>query len=200
MTTDIEPIDIPTSQSMPLGSMPLGSIPLEPTPFGRRLQFAREALNLESKDIASQLRLNEKIIIMMEKNQFTDEIPPTFRRGYLRAYAKLVNIPEAEVKKAIDEINRETSTLRPTYKSIGIPGHDTDNRGNYFMNIFTTLIIAALTGLIATWWYSHSTPPETPITPLVQPDKTMTAKATAAAPATPILKVENDEDNSDNDL
>src|SRR3990167_8776134 len=73
-------------------------------PFGARLQSTREAQGLERRDAAAQLRLSEKIIAMMEKDRYAPDLPPMFIRGYLRAYSKLLQIPENEVSKAIEPI------------------------------------------------------------------------------------------------
>src|SRR5437868_7751072 len=81
----------------------------KPTPFGSRLQSTREALGLERKEAAMQLRLNEKVIIMMEKDRYLIDLPVTFIRGYLRSYASLLKIPEHEVKKALEQIKAKPS-------------------------------------------------------------------------------------------
>ncbi len=149
MTTDIEPINTQASQPMPLE--------LTAT-FGQRLQSARTAMNMESKDAASHLRLNEKIILMMENNNFNNDIAPTFMKGYIRSYAKLLNIPEDEVKQVTDTIKQEPSAQRVTTKPVAVTHRNTDRVTNHFMNIFTALIVFTMVGLIGTWWYSHNKP------------------------------------------
>ena len=74
------------------------------TPYGTRLQQTREELGLDRKAVADQLRLNEKIILMMEKDRYPHEIPITFIKGYLRAYSRFLQIPEYEVNKALENI------------------------------------------------------------------------------------------------
>lgn len=123
-------------------------------PFGNRLKSARESLGFDRKDVAAQLRLNEKIIIMMEKDRYPADLPVTFIRGYLRAYGKLLQIPEYEIKKAIEPIKPKPNLLSaPT--SFTTPPPVTS--GNYFMQFFTYLIVFTLVGLVGMWWYSHST-------------------------------------------
>lgn len=124
-------------------------------PFGARLQTAREALGLESKDAAAQLRLNERVILMMETDCYSSDIPPTFMRGYIRAYGKLLQIPDHEIKLAIEPI-------KPPTEPVPAPSLQTTppvTSGNYFMQIFTYLIIFTLVGLVGTWWYTHSKSP-----------------------------------------
>lgn len=125
----------------------------KPIPFGSRLKSARESLGFERKDVAAQLRLNEKIIIMMEKDRYPADLPVTFIRGYLRAYGKLLQIPEYEVKKAIEPI-KPKPTIQSIPSSIMTPAPVTS--GNYFMQFFTYLILFTLIGLVGMWWYSHS--------------------------------------------
>ncbi len=123
------------------------------TPFSKRLRNAREALGLERKDVGAQLHLNEKIIIMMENDRYPIDLPPTFIRGYLRSYAKLLQIPEYETRQAVDAIkstNQQTLNIKPSSPL-------TSN--NYFMQLFTYLIILTVVGLVGAWWHTHSMPP-----------------------------------------
>lgn len=122
------------------------------TPFGLRLQSAREALGLESKDAAAQLRLNEKIILMLETDCYSSDLPATFLRGYIRSYGKLLQIPEQEIKQAIEPIQQ-----KPLQQSV-IQTKDTApvTSGHYFVQLFTYLITFTLIGLVGIWWYTHS--------------------------------------------
>lgn len=132
----------------------------KPAPFGTRLKAAREALGLERKDAAAQLRLNEKIILMMEKDRYPIDLPVTFIRGYIRSYGKLLQIPEYEIKKAIEPIkpkqNNQTTTA-PAKLSIPMTS------GNYFMQFFTYLIVITIIGLVGVWWYTHTGPTTLPL-------------------------------------
>ena len=114
-------------------------------------------LVLETRDIAAQLRLNEKFILMMEKNSYSSDLPPTFIRGYLRSYAKFVQISELEVKKALEPLQPKTPVqidTPATVPSIWLTG------SQYFMQVSTYLIITTLVALVGTWWYKHSHAPE----------------------------------------
>lgn len=124
-----------------------------PIQFGARLKSAREALGLESKDVAAQLRLNEKVILMMEKNHFPSDMPVTFVRGYLRSYGKLMQIPENEIKLAIEPIQHKPSIPNPEVMN---NKQQPVTSGNYFMQILTYLILFTMFSLVGIWWYSHS--------------------------------------------
>lgn len=162
-------------------------------PFGNRLKSAREAMGLERKDVAAQLRLNEKVILMMEKDRYPSDLPTTFIRGYIRAYGKLLQIPEYEVKKAIEPIKPKPmpqETLITNKSSAPVTS------SNYFMQFFTYLIMFTLLGLVGTWWYTHHNQPnvsvtETEVPALEENAATMAPpapeaeKAVTAAPAAP---------------
>lgn len=123
--------------------------------FAARLQATREALRFDRKDVAAQLRLNEKVIKMMETNDYPTDLPPTFIRGYLRTYAKLLNIPESETLQHIEAIQpKSIVTVTPANESassiVSLP------QQNYFMHIFTSVIVLTLIALVGTWWHTHS--------------------------------------------
>ncbi len=123
--------------------------------FGARLKSMREAKGFDRKDAAAQLRLTEKIIAMMEYERYPADMPITFIKGYIRAYGKLLQIPEHEVKKALAPIKPKpivTSSVATT-KKVSEPL----TSGNYFMQFFTYLIIFTIVGLVGMWWYNHPT-------------------------------------------
>lgn len=127
-----------------------------PTSLGMRLKSAREALGLEYKDAAQQLRLSEKFIIMMEQESYPDDLPVTFIRGYIRSYAKLLKIPNEEIKQALEPIKHKHKALShrvplATFNTAAMTS------GNYFMQFFTSIIILTIIGLMGMWWYTEAT-------------------------------------------
>lgn len=123
------------------------------TPFGARLQAARHAMGLETKDAAAQLRLNEQVILSIEEDCYATNLHPTFLRGYLRAYGKLLQIPEHEIKQALEPIKPATSIPTPIEVEQETKQITTNN---YAMRIVTYVIAVTLVTLVAIWWYSHS--------------------------------------------
>ena len=65
--------------------------------LGKRLKSAREELDLSIKDVADSLRLRVSVIEEIEQDKYDDAQIPTFTRGYIRGYAKLVGINTAEL-------------------------------------------------------------------------------------------------------
>lgn len=134
--------------------------PISGIPFGTRLQAAREALGLDSKDAAAQLRLNERVILMLETDCYASDLPATFVRGYIRAYGKLLQIPEEEIKQAIAPIKPQTSAQPLTPKIDDTPKVTSSH---YFMQLLTYLVVFTLLGLVGMWWYAHSNTTTSPV-------------------------------------
>ncbi|WP_440997302.1 RodZ domain-containing protein [Arhodomonas sp. SL1] len=71
---------------------------------GRRLRLARERRELAVGAVADALHLQRRIVEAIEADRY-DELPPvTFTRGYLRSYARLVEVPEEEILRAYDRL------------------------------------------------------------------------------------------------
>jgi len=127
--------------------------PIKVTGLGARLKKAREAIHLSEKEAAQRLYLNVKIISLIENENFSDGPPMTFLRGYLRAYAKLLNVPESEIKAHLDEIDLSAPPVTITAPIL----HATPiNRGDKYIRWITYLIILTLITLVCIWWSSQS--------------------------------------------
>lgn len=74
---------------------------------GDILRNGREAQKMSTQDVADHLRLRKQLVEEIEDNKFDPKVAGTFTRGYLRAYAKLVEIPEEEVIAAYYELGIE---------------------------------------------------------------------------------------------
>jgi len=74
---------------------------------GARLRQARERKKLSLQEIAEQLFLDVNLVEKLEANNYESlAAPPIFVRGYMRNYAKLVDIPEEEFLESFDDLNR----------------------------------------------------------------------------------------------
>ncbi|MEO6696686.1 MAG: RodZ domain-containing protein [Gammaproteobacteria bacterium] len=61
--------------------------------LGTRLRLGREKLGLTTKDVAAQMHLDPRHIEAIEREDFSSVAAPVFVRGYLRSYARLLNLP-----------------------------------------------------------------------------------------------------------
>jgi cytoskeleton protein RodZ len=69
----------------------------EMQPPGFRLRRAREVCELSREEVASQLNLSVEKIESLEKGEVESIAAPVFVAGYLRSYAKLVNLSGDEI-------------------------------------------------------------------------------------------------------
>ena len=94
--------------------------------LGERLRSARKARALSLEQVAESLHLDESIVLALEAEEFESMGAPVFVRGHLKAYARLVGLPEEAVltayksadpgSEAVPRIARETDrsvTINP---------------------------------------------------------------------------------------
>jgi len=80
---------------------------------GQRLRQAREALNLNLQDVAQQLHLNVNLIQALEDHNEEALPAKTYLIGYLRSYARLLNLPAGSIIEAAQLEPQPTTTLLP---------------------------------------------------------------------------------------
>lgn len=79
------------------------------------LVAAREAQSLSQEEIAKQTRLSLDMIKRIESADF-DNLAPIYIRGYLRSYARVVNMPEAQLSEALASsplLSVESAVMKP---------------------------------------------------------------------------------------
>lgn len=142
-------------------------------PLGAKLQSARESLRLERKDAAAQLRLNESIIDMIENNSFPTTMPPIFVRGYIRAYGKLLQLPEDVIHAGLEPIKPQTVKSEiplPTPVSQIEPAR----QNKRLIRGFSAIIVFGLLWLSVSWWHTRA-PAHSDLIMAAIPTETQTA-------------------------
>ncbi|MFU8837334.1 MAG: RodZ domain-containing protein [Thiohalomonadaceae bacterium] len=112
---------------------------------GQRLRHTREQQGLSLHDVASNLRLSVKVITALEEDDYTGLPAATFVTGYLRAYARLLNIPESELNFPT-RIAKEPK-LMPSVATASQP-----SSRDLPVRFITALIVILLLGSTAYWW------------------------------------------------
>lgn len=122
--------------------------------LGARFKSAREAMSLSQREAASRLNLNIKFIAMMESGNYEDSLPPTFIRGYLRSYARLLNVMEDELNVIIkqQEYNPAPAPVPPAPQVLLKAPKKTDR----YIHWITYGVVLTLVVLVVTWWHSHA--------------------------------------------
>ncbi len=139
---------------------------------GRRLREARTAAKLTQDDVALRLRLDRRIVDALERDDYRELPEPTFVRGYLRGYARLLGLPPGPIVEAYDRQGHAPPGLvpdiasRPQVRSTDMP-----------VRLVTYAIVAVLVTLGVLWWRFERAPEPVPL------DLAGRAAPTAATPA-----------------
>lgn len=124
------------------------------TSLGYILQQAREQRGLTQAQAATQLNLKISVIAQMEAEQWDQSVAPTFMRGYLRSYARLLKLPEAEILQAFAV---QTAYLRHHPKEMKSFSNKArrDAAESRFM-LATYFVVVLLLGLfLVSVWQTH---------------------------------------------
>lgn len=125
---------------------------------GNLLKDGRERAKLSTEDVASKLNLKHSFVVQIEANNF-DQLPgPTFIRGYLRAYSKLIDMDAEPVISAFNALSgdgqadsRNTRSHRPV-ETI----RPQRNLSDPLIKYTTLIVLAAIIALSVIWWQSRN--------------------------------------------
>jgi cytoskeleton protein RodZ len=120
---------------------------------GVMLQRERERQGLGIEDVALQLNLRPIVVTGIEEDRF-DQVPiAAYRRGYVRAYARLLGMDESRVVGAYDATHGRGDMerkLSPVHTS-----RPPSRVGAWIFRLFTLLVIVGLIALTLLWWQSR---------------------------------------------
>lgn len=85
---------------------------------GLQLRKARKISGLSPEMVALQLHIDVRVIKALENDDFS-QLMPVFARGYLRNYARLVNLPADPLLESYDRIVGAEKTPPPAPQSSG---------------------------------------------------------------------------------
>ncbi|MBZ9611397.1 RodZ domain-containing protein [Rheinheimera maricola] len=126
----------------------------KPVSAGQLLRQAREQRQMSIQQVALQLNLKAELVEKLELDQLDGTTLETFSRGYVRAYGRLLKLPETELMAAL---SRQSEGKTPASK----PMRTFSNRAahqaieNRFMWL-TYAIIALLLVLLFVWWWQSA--------------------------------------------
>jgi cytoskeleton protein RodZ len=143
MTTEVNTADLSTELSEDIEVMGPGQI----------LAEAREKANLTQQQVAEKLNFRKTLVNDIEHDVFDKGLPETFNRGYLRNYAKLVNVSEEDVLASYELLNiakTQSAELQSFSK-----GTEKQAENNIIMSV-SYLILAILIGSTVLWWWQES--------------------------------------------
>ena len=116
---------------------------------GLMLSEARKKLSLSIEDVAKKLKFQLRLVQNIEQDIFDQKLPATFNRGYLRSYAKLVNVDVNEMLSAYDMLG-VAELQRSEMQSFS---NLTEKQAEHSRLMwFSYFIVAVLFGLMVLWW------------------------------------------------
>jgi len=120
---------------------------------GQLLQQRREALGLTTAQVAQQLNLKASAIAQIEALQFDGSVAPTFIRGYLKLYARLLKLNERQVLSQF-EPHLQASAQPVAMHSFS---HRTSrDAAESRFKLATYFLAVLLIGLLLVWfWQTH---------------------------------------------
>lgn len=120
---------------------------------GERLRQAREQLGLSHQTVAERLCLKLSTIRQIEEGSTPADLAPTFLRGYIRSYAKLVHIPEEELSALI---GKQAPINVPKVASMqGVSLRKSRKKRDGWLMGFTWLVVFVVIGLTGAWWWQN---------------------------------------------
>ncbi|WP_457808605.1 RodZ domain-containing protein [Kushneria sp. EE4] len=125
---------------------------------GDMLREERERQRLHLEDAAEQLNLRPSLVADMERDNF-EQIPiPTYRRGYLRAYARLLGIDDRAIVAAYDRVHGRSDLderrVAPI-SSIKPPSR----MGAIAFRVATLAVVVILAVMTLLWWEGRESAP-----------------------------------------
>ncbi|SES67178.1 RodZ domain-containing protein [Thalassotalea agarivorans] len=120
---------------------------------GLLLKDAREAKGLTAKDIASKLNLRVALVEQIEAEQIDESLPPTYVRGFLRNYARLVGLLESDVIASYEstQVAAEQSAEMLSFSRV------TEKQKQHNIVMWISYAVAAIVfGSSFVWWLQAS--------------------------------------------
>lgn len=156
---------------------------------GILLRDRRLALHLNEWDIAREMRLQTQYILDLEADNFDAFSSLAFVRGYLRGYAKLVGVSEADVMQLFNQLSLQDKVVTSA------PRYITRDRrhGDRYWRWMGLGVIAFIAISLVLWWQNYNsniktlnTSVDTTLSQVSTLQKTLQAENTAAqTPVTP---------------
>ncbi|WP_225182123.1 cytoskeleton protein RodZ [Pectobacterium aroidearum] len=141
---------------------------------GERLREARERLGFTQQTIAERLCLKISTVRDIEDGTTPADLAPTFLRGYVRSYAKLVHLPEDELLPAVDkQAIPKTISVSPM-QSFSLK-KSRKKRDGWLMTI-TWLVVLVVLGLTGAWWWQNHQAQQAEINSMVDHASSMQAQ------------------------
>lgn len=146
---------------------------------GAKLAAAREAAGLAPADVAAQMRISLRQLDAIEADRY-DELPgAVFVRGFVRNYARLLNLDPLPLLHALEPALATDAPLRAHEYAGALPVHSRRGHMRLWLALFAVLVLAVLGAAAYEYWRSRTSSP----TPAASGDAAL--KPEGSPPAAP---------------
>lgn len=121
---------------------------------GELLRMAREAKGLSQEDVAKKLNFLPLYVPALEDEKFEPLHSITFVKGYLRAYARFLEIDADEVLRCF-AVHHPELVKQETQQPVEVMKSE-KNTSSLIFKLFSLLVVIALVAVIIIWWQSRS--------------------------------------------
>ncbi|WP_198140808.1 RodZ domain-containing protein [Nitrosospira sp. NpAV] len=114
------------------------------TGVGREFRAARLARGMNIEDVARQLRLSVRQVTALEEDDYDNLASGTFLRGFVRNYAKLLQMDAAPLLQRLEQALPPTPAPTISYQTEGIPFPSNQGGGKRNLIIAGAAVLALL--------------------------------------------------------
>lgn len=118
---------------------------------GHLLKEMREKLGLSTAEVALFLHLSKNVIEIIEQDDYLKLPAITFARGYLRAYAKYLNLNPDEIVQQFNQMGLIEQERSPIQRIVS-PDMNTSDKPVKWLSYFIALSLGCL---VLIWWHNH---------------------------------------------
>ncbi len=140
-------------------------------PPGGALRQARQALNYGQLDVARRMNLTVEVINALEENRFSDLPEATYVKGYLRSYARFLEIDSDPLISAYEEL------VLPEHGSAASSSVKSDRVQSATLRWGLLAIAGVLLLMFVSWWINVQ--PPTPEASKLEESQSVEARQTA---------------------
>jgi cytoskeleton protein RodZ len=164
-------------------------VELRATGPGERLRNARVSRDMDIAKVAGQLHLTVDLVEALECDDYSELPARVFVRGYLRNYARLVDLPVDSILAQFDDLWPEDQDTVKIERAPRLPADQRPGR-NWASGVTWLLVIAGIV-LFLMWWQGYldrftAQVEEAPTTPAVGiPADIASEQSQAAMPVAP---------------
>ena len=118
--------------------------------LGTTFREARERLGLSVADVANQIKFAPRQIEALEADDFKRLPEATFLRGFIRSYAKIMQLDAQKLLAALPQAKESTMELAPASVNVPFPDAHSLLKQNLIW-LTAAALLAMLTGAFALW-------------------------------------------------